>query len=119
MRNVAGIQAMSKERSHKCGVAPIQDMSPLAGECVPKGVEIGPPLCRLCDGGGFPQPLTRLVLGGGEASASLADTLGKRLDIKCELGDPLRNYESVSQESRRPQWDVAAGLALREMSDQK
>jgi len=61
------------------------------------------------------QPLSRLVLGGGEATASLADFLATRLDVKCELGDPLRLVESALPNQRRGQWDVVTGLALREL----
>jgi type IV pilus assembly protein PilM len=61
------------------------------------------------------QPLARLVLGGGEANSQLLDSLQARLDIKCELGDPLRSYEVNIPGGRRGQWDVAVGLALREL----
>jgi len=60
------------------------------------------------------QPLSQLVLGGGEATQSLVDWLAKRLDLPCELGDPLRSYEKTVASGRIGQWDVAAGLALRE-----
>lgn len=59
------------------------------------------------------QPLSRLVLGGGEATAQLAQILATRLDLPCELGDPLRACQRVSVTGRRTQWDVAMGLALR------
>lgn len=59
------------------------------------------------------QPLARLVLGGGEATAQLAQALAARLDIPCELGDPLRACQSVAVDGRRTQWDIAIGLALR------
>jgi type IV pilus assembly protein PilM len=62
------------------------------------------------------QPLVRLVLGGGEATQTLADHLAARLALKCELGDPLRTYEANQAGRRSSQWDVAAGLALREMN---
>lgn len=61
------------------------------------------------------QPLVRLVLGGGEATPALLDALQSRLDIRCELGDPLRSYEATVPGGRKGQWDVAVGLALREM----
>jgi type IV pilus assembly protein PilM len=60
------------------------------------------------------QPLARLVLGGGEASEPLRETLAKRLDIKCELCDPLRPFASQARSLRQSQWDVAAGLAWTE-----
>ena len=60
------------------------------------------------------QPLAQLVLGGGEATPSLVDWLASRLDLACELGDPLRSYEKAASLGRIGQWDVAAGLALRE-----
>ncbi len=59
-------------------------------------------------------PLARAVLGGGEAAASLIDALAPKLDLKCELGDPLRSYESLVSADRKGQWAVAAGLALRD-----
>jgi type IV pilus assembly protein PilM len=62
------------------------------------------------------QPLVRLVLGGGEATQSLVDTLGKQLDLKCELSDPFRSLAAPANLGRRGQWDGAAGLALRELN---
>ncbi len=62
------------------------------------------------------QPLERLVLGGGEAGQMLVDWLDQRLDPACELGDPLRIYDKRPQAGRAGQWDVAAGLALREVN---
>ncbi len=59
------------------------------------------------------QPLSRVVLGGGEACESLSEYLGTQLGVPCELGDPLRTYASPPQAGRASQWDVAAGLALR------
>lgn len=61
------------------------------------------------------QPLVRMVLGGGEATPGLLESLQSRLDIRCELGDPLRSYETTVPGGRKGQWDVAVGLALREM----
>ncbi len=60
------------------------------------------------------QPLVRVVVGGGEAHAPLVDHLTHRLDLKCELGDPLRNCELAIQTGRRGQWDIAVGMALRD-----
>jgi type IV pilus assembly protein PilM len=60
------------------------------------------------------QALDRLILGGSEAVQGLVDSLATRLDVKCELGDPLRSYESQPSSARRGQWDVAVGLALRD-----
>lgn len=62
------------------------------------------------------QPLARLMLGGSEASPQIQEILHKRLDLKCDLSDPLRNYPTAPQTGRRGQWDVAAGLALRELN---
>ena len=61
------------------------------------------------------QPLARLVLGGGEAANELLDALNQRLGIKCELSDPFRVYPTATNCGRRGQWDVATGLALREL----
>jgi type IV pilus assembly protein PilM len=63
------------------------------------------------------QPLVRVIIGGGEASPTLAEDLGSRLDLKCELGDPLRNFEFAIQTGRRGQWDLAVGMALREKQE--
>ena len=62
------------------------------------------------------QPLTRVVLSGGEANQTLVDWLSARLNVNCELGDPLRSYEKDSLPGRAGQWDVAAGLALRDVN---
>ena len=60
------------------------------------------------------QPLARIVIGGGEAAPNLADELSGRLNLGCELGDPLRTFELAIQTGRRGQWDLAVGMALRE-----
>jgi type IV pilus assembly protein PilM len=57
------------------------------------------------------KPLARTVLGGGEATAALAETLAERLRSNCELADPLRTFETTPLKGRPGQWDVAAGLA--------
>lgn len=62
------------------------------------------------------QPLSRVILGGGEAVETLAEWLTARLDVPCELGNPLRSYEKTELAGRVGQWDVAAGLALREVN---
>ena len=59
------------------------------------------------------QPLARMVLGGGEASAYLGECFSQALDLPCHLGEPLRSYKSDLSLGRQSQWDVAAGLALR------
>jgi type IV pilus assembly protein PilM len=62
------------------------------------------------------QPLARLVLGGGEATPALVEQLAQRLNLKCELGDPLRPFELSRVAGRKTQWDVATGLALRQFA---
>ncbi len=57
--------------------------------------------------------ISRLVLGGGEASPYLCEAFGHRLDLPAELGEPLRGCDVQLLPGRPPQWDVAAGLALR------
>ena len=60
-------------------------------------------------------PLSRILVGGGEANANLIEWISKRLDLKCEISDPLRAFPSANlPPGRRCQWDVATGLALRE-----
>jgi type IV pilus assembly protein PilM len=61
------------------------------------------------------QPLTRVVLGGGEATPQLAEAIGKTLNMKCELSDPFRTMPAQRDLGRRGVWDVSAGLALREV----
>jgi type IV pilus assembly protein PilM len=62
------------------------------------------------------QPIVRLVLSGGEATQPLLDALGRQLDLKCELSDPFRALPVIPNLGRRGQWDVAAGLALRNLN---
>jgi len=62
------------------------------------------------------QPLVRMVLGGGEATQPLGEALGARLDLKCEVGDPLKNVEPKLPGGRSGQWDIAAGLALKKIA---
>jgi len=61
------------------------------------------------------QPLVRLVLGGGEATPQLLEALSARLNLTCELSDPFRAFEGATTTGHRGQWEVAAGLALREV----
>jgi len=61
-------------------------------------------------------PLERMVLAGGEANQILSELLAERLDLPCDLGDPLRNHTSNGQHGRAGQWDVAAGLAVRQQT---
>jgi len=60
------------------------------------------------------QPLAQIVLGGGETTETLSQWLGTRLDVPCEVGDPLRAFKKGRVAGRLGQWDVAAGLALKE-----
>lgn len=60
------------------------------------------------------QPLSQIVLGGGEATDSLAQWLTARLDLPCDVGNPLRPFQMGNATGRLGQWGVAAGLALRE-----
>jgi type IV pilus assembly protein PilM len=61
------------------------------------------------------QPLCQMVLGGGEATEPLSQLLSTRLDLPCELGNPLRPFDKGSFSERIGQWDVAAGLALKQI----
>lgn len=60
------------------------------------------------------QPLARIVIGGGEAGPSIAEWLSARIDLPCEVGNPLRSFARAPA-GRASQWDVAAGLALRQV----
>ena len=62
------------------------------------------------------QPLAQAVIGGGEATAQVVESLSSRINLKCELGDPLRTYDATANVPRRPQWDIAAGLALKDLN---
>lgn len=62
------------------------------------------------------QPLSCIVLGGGEATQSLAEWLSNQLNLPCELGEPFRSFENRTPVNRPGQWDVVTGLALYEPS---
>ena len=62
------------------------------------------------------QPIVRFVLGGGEATPQLLETLGKQLELPCELSDAFRSFPTVPNLGRKGQWDVAAGLAMRDLN---
>jgi len=62
------------------------------------------------------QPIVRVVVSGGEATPGLVETLGKQLDMKAELSDPFRSLPTMANLGRKGQWDVAAGLAMRELN---
>jgi len=62
------------------------------------------------------QPIVRLVLGGGEATPLLLESLGRQLDLKCELSDAFRTFTAAPNLGRKGQWDVAAGLAMKDLN---
>jgi type IV pilus assembly protein PilM len=62
------------------------------------------------------QPIVRIVASGGEATPQFAEALAEHLDLKCELSDPFRSFPTVPNLGRKGQWDVAAGLAMRELN---
>ena len=62
------------------------------------------------------RPLERFVLGGGEASESLLESLTKRVGLNGELSDPFRMYPHSGKTGQTCHWDIAAGLALRQMN---
>lgn len=59
------------------------------------------------------QPISQIVLSGGEAGDMLLEWIGGRLGLPCELGNPLRSFPPIATGGRVGQWDVAAGLALK------
>jgi type IV pilus assembly protein PilM len=61
------------------------------------------------------QPLAQIVFTGGESHTGLLEWFAGRSDLPCELGNPLRSYAKAPMSGRIGQWDVAAGLALREV----
>jgi type IV pilus assembly protein PilM len=62
------------------------------------------------------QPISRLLLSGGEATSTLADALGKQLAMKAELSDPFRSLSTTANLGRKSQWDVAVGLAMKNLN---
>jgi type IV pilus assembly protein PilM len=62
------------------------------------------------------QALSRAILGGGEACEVVAEWIADRLNLACELGEPLRDLEAPRLGGRTSQWDIAAGLALRSVN---
>ena len=60
------------------------------------------------------ETLQECLIGGGEANDAVVEWLGARLDLPCELGNPLRIFDKSPPCERVAQWDVATGLALRE-----
>ena len=65
------------------------------------------------------QPLVRMVLGGGEANAALCEAIQPRLDLNCVMGNPLRSFDVKLPGGRPGQWDIAAGLALKNLQLKK
>jgi type IV pilus assembly protein PilM len=61
------------------------------------------------------QKLEHFFLSGGEACEALLESFQQRLNLPGELGNPLRGCERHAISGRKSQWDVAAGLAMREM----
>ncbi len=61
------------------------------------------------------QPIDRVIIGGGEASDHLVTAIDERVERPCELGNPLRGFQEADAPGRASQWDVAAGLAMREV----
>jgi len=55
-------------------------------------------------------------LSGGEATQALADALAKLLNLKAELSDPFRSLPTLPNLGRRGQWDVAMGLAMKDVN---
>jgi len=62
------------------------------------------------------KPISQILIGGGEATETLLEWFSSRLELPCDLGDPLRDYQRAALSGRVGQWDVAAGLALREVN---
>jgi type IV pilus assembly protein PilM len=62
------------------------------------------------------KPLARMVIGGGEANAMLFEELKRRIDMPCELSEPFRHLEALKLPSRAAGWDIAAGLAMRNVN---
>jgi len=61
-------------------------------------------------------PIVRVVFGGDEANSQMIESLGLRVNVPCEIGLPFRNYKVEIDTAHPPQWDIATGLALREIA---
>ena len=59
------------------------------------------------------QTMDRVVVCGGEATENLSEEMERRLDLPSELGDPLRSFSPSANLGRDGGWDVAVGLAMR------
>jgi type IV pilus assembly protein PilM len=62
------------------------------------------------------KPLSRIVIGGGEANQELVQWLSDRLNLPCEIAMPFRGMKSDGETRRQTQWSVATGLALWEVT---
>jgi type IV pilus assembly protein PilM len=62
------------------------------------------------------QTLNSLVIGGGEASPLVQQGIHVRLEMACDISEPFRSFTAIPGSSRRGQWDIAVGLALKELS---
>lgn len=61
------------------------------------------------------QPLSRFIVGGGEAFPKIVETFEKSLEIPGSLSDPFRSFQSKPNSPRPGAWDLAVGLALKEV----
>ncbi|HHM11925.1 MAG TPA: type IV pilus assembly protein PilM [Planctomycetaceae bacterium] len=59
-------------------------------------------------------PLSRVLLGGGEADADLARLISQRLNLAADVAQPFRHIRAETPIEDAPAWDVAVGAALRE-----
>lgn len=60
-------------------------------------------------------PLKQVSLSGGEANVKLCEAIGERLNAKCELSNALRGTTCNVDLERSGHWDIAMGLAMREV----
>lgn len=58
------------------------------------------------------QPLEKIVISGGEATAELKEQMSAFFDVPVEILDCFRAIACPAHVARSPLWDVALGLAL-------
>ncbi|MFP6674434.1 MAG: type IV pilus assembly protein PilM [Pirellulaceae bacterium] len=61
------------------------------------------------------RPISKLIISGGEVSTDVAETLEQRLGLSTELSNPFRRIENAPVVDTPSQWEVAFGLARRQL----
>jgi type IV pilus assembly protein PilM len=61
------------------------------------------------------RPISKLIISGGEVSADVAQNLEQRLGLSTEVSNPFRRTEDAPVVDTPSQWEVAVGLARRQV----